>query len=130
MKVKMILKLFLFILFSCGSVEQKKNDQNNYQAIKLHDIDFVEIKKNEDNTENLTYKLHPNQVNDFVNKWNNARSVGGCKYWSEYRITVYFKCGQPRHFRAINGIIKETNDMCFEIGSEKYFENIWKKFDK
>lgn len=35
-----------------------------------------------------------------------------------------------REFRTSNNSIKEDNDYCFDIGSEKYFEKFWSQLNK
>ena len=122
---KHIITYYILTFFLVGCISaQEKNE------LIINEIDFIEIHKNESGMKNPTYKLTSEQVNDFTRKWNDSESTGVCKYWSYYNITVHVKTGIPRSFRTNNKSIKEDSDLCFDVGSENYFEGIWNTLDK
>jgi hypothetical protein len=121
MKRYLIYLLSIFLV-NCASAQKSE--------LRINDIDFIEIHKNESGMKNPTYKLSSEQIMDFVSKWNNSKSTNTCKYWSVYNITVHFKKGIWKRYKTSNNLIKEDDLYCFDIGSEMYFEKIWNQLNK
>lgn len=122
MKRYLICLIAIFIVNTAFTQEKKK--------ITISEINYIEIHKNESGQRNPTHKLTSEQLKDFVNKWNDSKGTGICKYWSNFNITVYSKNNLiPRKFRTNNNSIKENNDYCFDVGTEKYFEKIWEQLN-
>jgi hypothetical protein len=71
-------------------------------------------------------KLSDSKAKQFVDDWNNSVSIGPCKYFPNYMLTVYKKDNTQRQFKATGKNIKTTEtDECFEIGGQAYFDKLW-----
>ena len=70
-------------------------------------------------------KLSDKKAKQFVDDFNNSVSVGQCKYFAYFHLTVYQKDKSERQFRANDKSIKEKTDDCFDIGEKNYFDKLW-----
>ena len=115
---------------ACGQTKTK----SNFEKLKLdiEAVDFIEInnKSEQLNTIQLDKKLlTEKQKNEFVNKWNNSKSVGPIKSMTRFFITVHFKDGTSRKFRGSGQYLKEGNDFGFDLGDSKYLETLWNELN-
>lgn len=91
-------------------------------------IDFVDIRSrynNSDTVQPIRKQLSIEQSKVFVDKWNSAKSKGPYKFIPLYFIDIYLKDGSKRAFRISNTIIKENNDIGFDLGDAKFIEELW-----
>ena len=111
------------LLIACGQTKTKS--VGDKQDIELATIDNVELRKHQYQKDSLNINLkllNGEQSKWLVDKWNNAKSKGLCKYIPIYWLTIHFKDGSKRTF-IINGqSIKESNDYCFDLGDNLYLE--------
>jgi hypothetical protein len=99
-----------------GAMEEQR-------TIDFESIQYVEIMKN--NHESKRFRLSNSQAQELTKRWNQAHSIGLCKFYAKYIITVRAKNGETRTFRATEDTIKERNDICFLL-QDRYIEAVWK----
>jgi hypothetical protein len=91
------------------------------QTIGFSTVDGIKIH----NSAQVVQYLTSEQVKLFVEKWNNSKPKGLCKYIVLFWIDLTFKDGRTRKFRVNKKFIKEDNDCCFDLGDDKYLERLW-----
>lgn len=91
-------------------------------------VDSVVISKgtNDSAHDLVTKKLSSEISKDLIDRWNEASTIGPCKYISNYKMNVYLKNGEIRVFRINGGTMKESNDWGFDIKDKSYFDHIWR----
>src|SRR6202007_1259502 len=96
-----LLSIFLFLvltlsLTACLSSVKKES------KLDIDAIDSILISTNQLNNDTLTStkKLTQNTVPQFVSAFNSSSSIGPCKYFPKYVITVYQKDKTKRTFRT------------------------------
>lgn len=107
---------------------------SNYEASKIDvkAVDFIEISNSPDlnNTVHVDQNtMNDEQKNKFVNKWNNAISVGPIKSAAKYFITIHFKDSSKRQLIGSGQYLKEGNDFAFDIGDSNYIDSLWKEIN-
>lgn len=120
--MKYVVKLLIvIIILSCSSKKQ-----TNKQSIKINlaKIDKVYLKKEFYGID--TVELSQNQINLFVNKWNNSESKGLYKMKPRFYMTIKFKNDSIRNFRVNGQLIKEQGDWAFSIGDSVLINSFWK----
>lgn len=124
-QLTIILTLFITTnLTACGQTKffvYKK-------VIDLTTVDFIEIRNQSGQAhtiQTLCKRLTNEQAKLFIDKWNNAKSNGPCKYIVLYLVDITMKDGTKRTFRINGKNIKESNDYCFDLGDKKYVETLW-----
>lgn len=72
-------------------------------------------------------RLNAEGTERFVQSWNEAKSIGPCKYAAEYWFRVRLKDGRSLELRANGSTIKstETKDHCFSVTEAKLFSALW-----
>jgi len=124
-QLTIILTLFITtILTNCGQTKSF----GDKKVIDLTSVDFIEIRNQSgqaDTIQNLRKRLTNEQAKLFIDKWNNAKSNGLCKYIVLYWVDITMKDGTKRTFRINGKNIKESNDYCFDLGDNKYSETLW-----
>lgn len=113
-------------LTACGQTKTKSNFEKS--KIDIETVDFVEINNKSvqlDTIQSDKKQLTEKQKNEFINKWNNSKSVGPIKSVTRFFITVHFKDGTTRQFRGSGQYLKEGNDIGFDLGDSKYLETLW-----
>ena len=122
-----ILTLGLFLsLASCGQTNTKNVIEKS--TVNFEDVDRIEIKNNPfgQTSEKIELKeLTNDQAKLLVDRWNNSKSKGLCKFGLQYWLFVTLKDGTKRTFRANGQSIKEGNDWCYDIGDEQFFKNLY-----
>jgi hypothetical protein len=127
MTTKQILT-FLFILTvlltSCGQTKNKSYKEKI--LLDLQTVERIEIRNynGQEDSSLLTKKvLTFDQTKEFVTRWNNAKSLGLCKFIPKQWIDITLKDSIKRIF-VINGqSIKENKDWCFDIGESDFLIN-------
>lgn len=126
-----ILTLIVSTTFTaCGQTETKSNFEKS--NINIEKVDFIELnnKSAQLDTIQLDKKLlTEKQKNEFVNKWNNSKSVGPIKSITRFFITVHFKDGSSRKFKGSGQYLKEGNDFGFDLGDSKFLETLWNELN-
>lgn len=108
--------------------QTKKKLIGDKQTIDISTVDFIEISNHPgqiNTVETLRKRLTNEQAKIFINKWNNAKSNGHCKYIVLYWVDITFKNGAKRTFRINEKNIKEQNDVCFDLGDSNYITQLW-----
>jgi hypothetical protein len=101
---------------------------NDKRTIDPATVDFVRIRKHTDGKDTLLTmekQLSPVQVLEFVQKWNDSRPKGTCKYITRYALEVTLKDKSKRTFRVNGASIKETTDYGYDLGDTTYVEKLW-----
>lgn len=122
--------IFIATLTACGQTKTKSTGDK--QPINFSTVDFIEIRNHSgqaDSIKTVFKRLTSEQTKVFVDKWNNAKANGPCKYIVLFWADITFKDGTKRTFRINGKSIKEKNDYCFDIGDNKLIENIWKELN-
>lgn len=119
-----ILPIFISILlFSCS---QEKTNYSIQTPLMIENIDSVIIKSHQSNSIlSTTKRLSSNQSKKLIEKWNNAKTIGPCKYMWTYNIDVYLKDKTQRNFRVNGSIMKEQNDWGFDLVDTSYIDQIF-----
>lgn len=124
-----ILTIIVTTTFSaCGQTKTKSNFEKS--KIEIEEVDFIEINNKPEQLDTIPVQkkfLAEQQKEEFVNKWNNSKSVGLVKSITRYFITVHFKDGSSRRFKGSEQCLKEGNDFGFDLGDNKYLEKLWNK---
>ena len=124
-QLTIILTLFITtILTACGQTKSF----GDKKVIDLTTVDFIEIRNHSgqaDTIQTVRKRLTNEQAKLFIDKWNNAKSNGPCKYIVLYWIDITMKDGTKRTFRINGENIKESNDYCFDLGDNKFAETLW-----
>lgn len=113
-------------LTACGQTKIKSNFEKS--KIDIEAVDFIEINNKSEQLDTIQSDkklLTEIQKNEFVNKWNNSKSVGPIKSMTKYFITIHFKDGATRKLRGNGQYLKEGNDFGFDLGDSKFLESIW-----
>jgi hypothetical protein len=113
-------------LTACGQTKTKSNFEE--LKIDIETVDFIEINNKSEQTNTIQSdkkRFTEKQKNEFVDKWNNSKSVGPIKSMTRFFITVHFTDGTSRKFRGSGQYLKETNDFGFDLGDSKFIETIW-----
>lgn len=113
-------------LIACGQTKSKSNFEKS--KIDIETVDFIEINNKSvqlDTIQSDKKQLTEKQKNEFVNKWNNSKSVGPIKSMTKFFITIQFKDGTTRKFKGSGQYLKEGNDFGFDLGDSKYLETLW-----
>ncbi|MCX6146669.1 MAG: hypothetical protein NTW25_05380 [Candidatus Kapabacteria bacterium] len=129
-QLTIIIALFITIIITACDYTKFFDDK---KIIDLTTVDFIEI-RNTYRQENFNHteikRLTNEQAEVFIDKWNNAKPKGPCKYAYIFSINVTFKDGTKRTF-IINGkSIKESSDNCFDLGDNNYAETLWNLAEK
>ena len=114
------------VLIACKQSKTKYADEK--KSIDLATVDDIVLKKSSDQKDSLNINmklLTDEQSKWIVDKWNNAKSKGPCKYVPTYWLEVHFKDGTKRTFLINGQTIKESNDDCYDLGDSKYLEQLW-----
>lgn len=128
MKRQPIISTFFLIFFltSCGQTKSKTYFKKI--NIDIESVDFIEINNKSEQFDTIQVGkklLTEKRKNEFVNKWNSAKSVGPIKSMTRFFITVHFKDGTTRQFRGSGQYLKEGNDLGFDLVDSKYLETLW-----
>jgi hypothetical protein len=113
-------------LTACGQTKTKSNFEKS--KIDIETVDFIEINNKSEQLDTIQLDkklLTEKQKKEFVNKWNNSKSVGPIKSITRYFITIHFKDGTTRKFWGSGQYLKEGNDFGFDLGDSKYLETLW-----
>lgn len=115
-----------WVLTSCGQTNTKNS--NDKMNIKFEEVQRIEMKNNpigQLNEKIELKELTKEQAKILVDKWNNSKFKGLCKFGLQYWLFVTMKDGSKRTFRANGQSIKEDNDWCYEIDEEQFFKNLY-----
>lgn len=120
----------LTILTGCTNMEVKlakikTPERINFDEVKC--IDIFKIKSDSEDHIKDSIRLKDDTALDLVDRWNNAESLGLCKFFPKYWIKVKFNNGLERKFRINGNSIKENNDYCFEFAEYDFEAIFWKK---
>jgi hypothetical protein len=125
-------RLLLILTVSLGltafTLHGQTKSFGDKKAIDISSVDYIVIKNHSgqpDTIKTITKRLTPSQTKMFSEKWNNAKSKGPCIYLPTFYVDIFFKDKTKRSFRVNGQSIKESNDYCFDIGEEKYFDKLW-----
>ena len=90
MKFTIFLNVILTtILVSCGLSKSKYAHQT---PIDIESVDYITIRnQSTDTIQATTKRLTLEQTKSFIDKWNNASTIGPCKYMAKYKIEVCSK---------------------------------------
>jgi hypothetical protein len=116
----------LTTLTACGQTETKSNFEKS--KIDIETVDFIEINNKSEQLDTIQLDkkiLTEKQKIEFVNNWNNSKSVGPIKSMKKIFINVHFKDGTNRKFNGNGQYLKEGNDFGFDLGDSKFLESIW-----
>ena len=106
--------LITFLLLSLQTLGQSKMNKNfKKKTISSSNISKVYLKNTlygKDSTE-----MNKEQIEMFVNAWNQAKSKGLYKYIPQYWLSLYDKSGNKRAFRISNKLVKENGDIAFKL---------------
>ncbi|MBW6482092.1 MAG: hypothetical protein K0B10_03440 [Vicingaceae bacterium] len=97
-------------------------------TINFKNVESIEIKNNlyGQTSENIEIReLTSNQVKNMIDKWNNSKSKGPCKFGLQYWLFITMKDGTKRTFRVNGENIKENNDWCYSIGDEQFIKRLF-----
>ena len=125
------LTLLVIALFSFGQTKTKS--PNNELTIGKEQVTRIEIRNHSgqaDSIKTITHMFNEAMTNDLIDRLNNSKSTGPCKYIVLYWLDVYLEDGTKRTFRINGRSIKENNDWCFDIKDSDFAENLWKKLNK
>ena len=114
------------VLLACGQTKTKST--GNKENIDLTTVDNIELRKHlyQKDSLNLNLKILTGEQSIWlVDKWNNAKPKGLCKYFPTYWLRIHFKDSMERTFRINGQSIKESNDYCYDLGDSKYLEQLW-----
>lgn len=117
---------FFLSISSCGQTNTKNVIEKS--TVNFDDVERIEIINNplRGTNEKIELKeLTNDQVKVMVDKWNNSKSKGLCKFGLRYWLFVTFKDESKRSFRANGQNIKEDNDWCYNIGDEQFFKKLY-----
>jgi hypothetical protein len=125
MRRTLIFSLFLSVPALIFIIAWKSSNWSQTE-INIAEVDSILISPHL-NTDSLSRKLSDDQAKQFTEDWNDAESVGPCKYISTHQLTAYMKDGTKRGFRANGKTVKEKtkNDYGFRMKEEDYFEKLW-----
>jgi|JI7StandDraft_1071085.scaffolds.fasta_scaffold79961_2 hypothetical protein len=122
-----ILTLGLFLsLSSCGPTNTKNLIEK--VTINFEKVERIEIKNNPHGQTNEKIELKEltnDQAKNLVDKWNNSKSKGPCKFGLQYWLFVTLKDGTTRTFSVNGQSIKEDDDWCYDISDEQFFKNLY-----
>lgn len=120
--------IFLVVLVFLSCKEAPREEKDNENPIVFSEVARIEISNHtsSDTIAVITKQLSKTQIADFVNRWNNAKSNGLCKYSPQFEIAVTLKDSSILNFRiSSEGTIKANNDLCFSFKDSTYFRNLW-----
>lgn len=126
MKYKSLLFLGLFLVAACkpGSF----NGESVARRIYPERVASMYIRSQHVQTDtaySLGYKLSAHQSQRFTEAWNSSTSIGLCKYYPSYWVTVILTDSSRRTFRLSKKSIKENNDYCFQVDDSTFIERLW-----
>ena len=93
-------------------------------------VDSIEITNNCspcDSCRFVTYKLNESMTNNLIDRLNESNSKDSCKYTVLYWLEIHFNNGTYRTFRVNGALIKEKDNLCFDIKDSKWFEELYKE---
>ena len=123
MKKQIILTLCLSALVALPIIAWKSSYWSQ-TTINITEVDSIVISPHF-KPDSLSRKLSDAQAKQFTEDWNDAKSIGPCKYAPKYFLSVYLADGTQRGFRVNGKTIKEKTDYGFQMKKEDYFEKLW-----
>ena len=130
-QLKVILTIIIAVtLTACVQTEAKPI--GNKQALDFSEVEYIEIQNHSgqnDTIETIRKRLTNEQSKKFVDSWNEAKSIGICKFFPIFWIDIKLKDGTARNFKINGEYIRENNDACFHIGDNMFIENLWKNLN-
>lgn len=117
----MLIQILFLTLYACG---QSTKSLSNKKEIKIDSVDFIYMKKNQNDQDSV--RLNFEQTKMFVDKWNDSKSIGLCKYISEYWVRIILKDGSARTFWINSANIKENNDWTYSTGDSLFIASLWR----
>lgn len=121
--IRIILSLLTIGLFSC-SQNSKLLEEKASIDISLVDSVIVMKPNRNDSTTNIPIRLSRFQIKTFVDKWNESKGIGMCKYMPTYVITIYLTDKKTRDFRINGASIKEDKDWCYDLGDSDFISKL------
>jgi hypothetical protein len=125
-QMRILTIIMITCLTACAQIKTRSVDDK--KTIDLTTVDNIKIKNQsvqEDTLPILIKQLTSQQIKIFVDKWNNAKSMGPSIFVALFMIDITFVNGSKRTFRINGQSIKENNDWCFDLGDSKYIEQLW-----
>jgi hypothetical protein len=119
--MKSIIKTLTIILL-VGCSAPKKNVRTPAR-LEVDSIEKVYLKKELHGTDSV--KLSQNQIDQFVEKWNDSESKGLYKMMPKFWISIHLKNDSIRKFRVNRDLIKENGDWAFSIGDSLLISSFW-----
>lgn len=104
----------------------KDNSHFEIDPVYVDKLVITKIQRESDTILKEQKVLSPGTEIFFIEKWNEAESVGMCKYLSNFEVDVILKSGRTRNFRINGSSIKEQNDFCYDTGDSDFGKNLWK----
>jgi hypothetical protein len=127
------LTIILTIIFVTTLTSCRQNKSiDDKQIIDFTEVEYIEIRnqsRQADTIQRICKRLTIEQSKDFIERWNNAKANGPCKYIVLFWVDIKLKDGTSRTFRINGKNIIEKNDYCFEMGDNKLIENLWKELN-
>lgn len=115
---------FFLLVFTLITLAQRTSEK---KIIIVTDVKYVEIVKlnDVDALKSETKTLSTKQAEDFVQKWNNSKSLGVDKYKMQYYVYVFLKDGQKRQFTISGSKVQESDWLAYDFSDKLYFDNVW-----
>jgi len=120
--------ILVIIITSFGRIETIS--EGNKLKINKELVDSIEITNNCspcDSCRFVTYKLNESMTKDLIERLNESNSKDSCKYTVLYWLIIYSNNGTIRIFRINGALIKEKDNLCFDIKDSNYFEELYKE---
>jgi hypothetical protein len=129
--MKNIIIIWVIVTLTISSVysQTKINSKYSKRPIDLPTVDRIEVRKYLYQTDSLNVNwkiLTDEEIKLTVDRWNNSKPKGLCKYMPKYWLYIHFKDGTKRTFRLNGRSIKENGDYCYDFGDTKFIEQILK----
>lgn len=107
----------------CSVCWGARADQIEKEAIDLSFVSMIDIERRGEGPR----RLNSEGMERFIQSWNEAKSIGVCKYAAQYSFHVRLKNGRSIAFRANGNTIKSapTKDHCFSVTEAKLFSRLW-----